>query len=61
MLKYKHYTLYLPFEIINNKSGKRIKSVMVGGTIGYYLEAKFYPTKKALSMFKAEDKYKCPF
>jgi hypothetical protein len=45
---------------VNNKSGKRIKSVMVGGTVGYYLEAKFYPVKKALSLFKVES-IKCPF
>jgi hypothetical protein len=60
MLTFKHYTLYLPFDIVNNKSGKRIKSVMVGGTVGYYLEAKFYPVKKALSLFKVEN-IKCPF
>jgi hypothetical protein len=61
MLTFKQYRLNLPFEITNQKTGRRLKSVMVGGCVGYVLCGKFYPTKKALSLFKAEEKYRCPF
>jgi hypothetical protein len=61
MLTFKEYRLNLPFEIINQKTGRRLKSVMVGGSVGYVLGGKFYPAKKALSLFKAEEKTKYPF
>jgi hypothetical protein len=61
MLTFKQYTLNLPFEITNQKTGRRLKSVMVGGSVGYVLDGKFYPAKKALSLFRIEEKYRCPF
>jgi hypothetical protein len=60
MLTFKEYRLNLPFEIMNQKTGRRLKSVKVGGSIGYVLGGKFYPVKKALSLFKVEE-IKCPF
>lgn len=45
----------------NSKTGRRIKQVMQGGSIGYCINGKFKSLKSLRILLRKPTSYKCPF
>lgn len=56
-----HYKISTCKKVINCKTGKIIKCIKSGGSIGYFISGKFYKKSDINDFIEVIPKSKCPF
>lgn len=59
--EYSHYKITTCKKIVNCKTGKIVKCIKVGGSVGYYIDRKFYKKSDINKHIEIIPKIETPF